>query len=229
MEVQMNTIGIIVAMTSEYELLKKLINKAQEVKLDKFIFIEGFIEDKRVILAKSGIGKVCAAVTTTELIKRFHPNYIINSGLAGGIDDKAKVLDVVVGAEVVYHDVWCGEGNAYGQVQDFPERYVAEQVLIDKIPENNNIHTGLICSGDKFISSQTDLDEIKKQFPQGMAVDMESASIAQVCHIYNIPFLSIRIISDNPGIDNHWQQYQDFWTLAPERNLGLIKNILQKI
>ena len=58
---------------------------------------------------------------------------------------------------------------------------------------------------------------------------MESGAIAQVCHMYNIPFLSLRIISDNPGIDNHWQQYQNFWQQAPQTSLSIIKHILNQI
>lgn len=222
-------VGIVVAMSSEFELLSKLIESPQTVRLNNFLFIEGNIGNKAVILAKSGIGKVCAAVMVTELINKYKPDYIINSGLAGGIDNNIKVLDVVVGSKVVYHDVWCGEGNAYGQVQDFPEYYEADEKLLNKIMENPNLHKGLICSGDKFISNQDELLKIKNDFPLALAVDMESAAIAQVCYIYKVPFLSMRIISDNPGIDNHWQQYQDFWTLAPKMNLSLLKEILQNI
>ena len=225
----MITIGIIVAMSSEFELLKQLMTSPTDKNINNFSFTEGTLNNKKIILAKSGIGKVCAATTTAELINSFHPKYIINSGLAGGIDKKVNVLDVVIGSEVVYHDVWCGEGNAYGQVQDFPAQYTTSPDLLDKIPHNPSIHKGLICSGDKFISNKEELDSIKNVFPQGIAVDMESAAIAQTCHIYKTPFLSIRIISDNPGIDNHWQQYQNFWQLAPEKNLDIIKNIISQI
>ena len=222
----MTTIGIIVAMSKELELIKELITDCKSHKIHNFECIEGEIAGKHVVVMQSGIGKVCAAVATVEFIKAFRPQYIINSGLAGGIDKDCKVMDVVVGSEVVYHDVWCGEGNAYGQVQGLPEKYSANNSLLSEI---SNCHIGLICSGDKFISNSDELANIKEKFPQGLAVDMESGAIAQVCHMYNVPFLSLRIISDNPGIDNHWQQYQDFWQHAPYASLDIIKQVLSKI
>ena len=222
----MTTIGIIVAMNKEFELLKELLSDSKLHQINNLKCAVGNLGDKRIVIMQSGIGKVCAAVATVEFIKKFQPQYIINSGLAGGIDSKCKVMDIVAGSEVVYHDVWCGEGNSYGQVQGLPPRYQANQTLLSYV---SDCHIGLICSGDKFISNSQELSAIKEQFPQGLAVDMESGAIAQVCHIYNIPFLSLRIISDNPGIDNHWQQYQNFWQQAPQTSLSIIKHILNQI
>ncbi len=225
----MVTIGIIVAMESEFNLLKDILEQTHTEEINGLFFTKGSLGNKNIILMKSGIGKVCAAVAACELIKNFKPDYILNSGLAGGISSQCKVLDIVAGTETVYHDVWCGEGNEYGQIQGLPARFSAHEKLLKVLPEHENIHTGLICSGDKFISDAKDLENIKSNFSEALAVDMESAAIAQVCHIYKIPFLSLRIISDNPGIDNHWQQYQNFWQTAPEKNLELIKYILSKI
>ena len=72
------------------------------------------------------------------------------------------------------------------------------------------IHGGLICSGDKFITDRSELNDIKEKFHEGLAVDMESGAIAQICYIYKVPFISFRIISDTPGSDNHWEQYTKF-------------------
>jgi len=228
----MTTIGIIVAMTSEFEFVSEILQNRQESSINGFCFVAGNLEDKNIILLKSGIGKVCSALGAVEMIKNFAPDYIINSGIAGGIDIKTQVMDVVVGAEIVYHDVWCGEGNEYGQVQEFPARYHSNSHLLRSIKNidcNLNIYTGLICSGDKFITDKKELATIKDKFPEGLAVDMESASIAQTCYAYNVPYLSLRIISDTPGVENHWQQYENFWDKAPQNSLRVLRELIKQI
>ncbi len=222
-------IGIIVAMTSEFELVAKILEQPELKKIKHLTFMEGNFQGKQVVLMQSGIGKVCAATTVIELINLFHPDYIINTGLAGGIDKSLSVMDVVLGQNVVYHDVWCGEGNSYGQVQGLPAQYPADAELLNKaskITSDIAIRTGLIASGDKFVSDSAELMAIKHKFPNALAVDMESGAIAQVCHVYNVPFLSLRIISDTPGIENHYQQYLDFWNKAPEKSLEIIRQML---
>ena len=76
----------------------------------------------------------------------------------------------------------------------------------------------VVCTGDRFITNRTELDAIKRRFPAGLAVDMESAAIAQTCYLYGIPFLSFRIISDTPGVEDHSSQYADFWGTMAERS-----------
>lgn len=148
----------------------------------------------RVILTQCGIGKVNAAVGATELIRRFAPDCIVSTGVAGGIDACLKVTDVVASDSLAYHDVWCGDGNEYGQVQGLPAVYkgcvpLLEHALsLNKTGLESRIHSGLICTGDRFITNRTELDAIKRCFPAGLAVDMESAAIAQTCYLYGIPF-----------------------------------------
>ena len=228
----MTTIGIIVAMTSEFEFVSEILHNRQESSINGFCFVSGELDTKKIVLLKSGIGKVCSALGTVEMIKNFAPDYIINSGIAGGIDIKTQVMDIVVGEDIVYHDVWCGEGNEYGQVQEFPARYHSNNHLLQAVKNIDcdlNIYTGLICSGDKFITDKTELATIKNKFPEGLAVDMESASIAQTCYAYNVPYLSLRIISDTPGVENHWQQYENFWNKAPENSLRVLKELIKQI
>ena len=92
----MRRIGIIVAMTSEYGLVKSLMEQAKEVPVRGLLFTEGQIGNVEVVLVKSGIGKVCAAVGTMELIQRYAPDIIVNTGVAGGIDPLTQVMDIVV-------------------------------------------------------------------------------------------------------------------------------------
>lgn len=225
-------IGIIVAMTAEFNLLYNLLEQQEEASFGPFKYVCGQFDDKEVMVMKSGIGKVCAAVGAVEMIKSFQPELIINSGIAGGIDVSSRVMDIVAGKEIVYHDVWCGEGNEYGQVQEFPARYVSDPKLVElvtSIDSDLNVYGGLICSGDQFITEKSELAKIKEKFPDGIAVDMESAALAQVCHLYQIPYLSLRIISDTPGIEDHAAQYANFWSLAPEKSLEVLQHLLRSL
>lgn len=228
----MKTIGVIVAMSSEYELVKSLLTEKQEREDRGICYLEGQVEGCRVILVKSGIGKVCSAVGTVLLIREYAPDVIINTGVAGGIDPLARVMDIVVGEQMVYHDVWCGEGNEYGQIQGLPARFISDRELYRialDIPHEGQVYGGLICSGDQFITDQAALAKIKKRFPEGLAVDMESCSIAQVCYLMDIPFLSYRIISDTPGVENHSGQYRNFWEEAPKRSFLILKELIAHV
>jgi adenosylhomocysteine nucleosidase len=103
-------------------------------------------------------------------------------------------------------------------------------VALNEDPENSTrIHAGLICTGDQFITNREELDKIKSNFPAGLAVDMESAAIAQACYIYGVPFVSFRIISDTPGVDKHIEQYENFWGEMANRSFGVTKRFLSSL
>jgi len=89
-----------------------------------------------------------------------------------------------------------------------------------------SLYKGLVCSGDRFITDPAELSQIKGLFPEGMAVDMESGSIAQVCYLRHVPFLSFRIISDTPGVDGHIDQYNNFWENAPHRSFEILTQLI---
>lgn len=225
-------IGVIVAMSSEQELVSHLLTNKTVKTEDNQIFTEGTIGQHRIVLLQSGIGKVCAAVGAVELIRHYKPDYIINSGVAGSLDKKVGVMDVVIGARTVYHDVDCFTDNPRGQIQGLPLYFEADKKLLhaaSQISVSQTIHIGLTCSGDQFISNSETLRSIKSYFPEGLAVDMESCAIAQVCYMYHVPFLSLRIISDTPGIDDHETQYFDFWKEAPKTSLTIIEQLLKHL
>lgn len=141
-------------------------------------------------------------------------------------------MDVVVSRQIVYHDVWCGEGNVYGQIQGLPARFEGNATLFDcamSLDTPTAIHEGLICSGDKFITDRSELNDIKEKFHEGLAVDMESGAIAQICYIYKVPFISFRIISDTPGSDNHWEQYTNFWETIADRSFEVTHTFLSSL
>lgn len=228
-------IGIITAMSMEHDQIVGLLHNKKELIGGPFKFTEGEVGGNTLVLMQCGIGKVNASAGAVELISRFTPDCIISTGVAGGIDTCLKVMDVVASSHIVYHDVWCGEGNEYGQIQGLPTYFTGNEQLLQcalsLTPEAKEmtIHGGLICSGDKFITDRTELDYIKGKFPKGLAVDMESGAIAQVCHLYQVPFISFRIISDTPGADEHWQQYTNFWQTVAERSFGITHQFLNAL
>lgn len=180
-----------------------------------------------VVIATSGIGKVAAALKTAEIIHNHHPDLIINSGVAGGLQSSLEIGDVVCGKTIAYHDVWCGNPNLYGQVQGFPPFYASDARFVPFL--NQDIKNGLIVSGDKFISSPEDQADILKHFPNALAVDMESAAVAQTCYIYQTPCLVLRLISDTPGVEHHQKQYDRFWETAAEKSFTNLKEFLTKV
>ena len=223
-------------MTSEYEQLATLLADVEKCEKDGISYLVGRISSNEIILRQCGIGKVNAAIGTAELIRSFAPDAIVSTGVAGGIDTSLAVMDVVVSSSIVYHDVWCGMGCEYGQVQGLPavfsaseKLYKAAESLNDDSENITRIHAGLICTGDQFITSREELDKIKSNFPAGLAVDMESAAIAQTCYIYAVPFVSFRIISDTPGVDNHIEQYENFWGEMANRSFGVTRSFLSKL
>ena len=221
-------LAIIVAMQSEFDLVKNIFEDYEEIFEDNISFIKGKITEHEVVLMKSGIGKVNSAVQLAELINVFKPCYVINTGVAGGIDKSLKVGDLVISEKCAYHDVWCGEGE-WGQVQGLPLYFESSEVLLQKFREisNKNTHFGLICTGDQFITQNVVLQNVKQNFPASLAVDMESAAMAHVCYLRKIPFISIRVISDTPFAEKeNINQYFDFFQTAPKLTFEILKKII---
>ncbi|MBR1785159.1 MAG: 5'-methylthioadenosine/S-adenosylhomocysteine nucleosidase [Bacteroidales bacterium] len=198
-------IGVIIAMDIEYQQMRTLLGGDS-----------GRLGGNEIQLWQCGIGKVNAAVGTMRLAAEHAPCAIVSTGLAGGIDPTMRVMDVLAASQSLHHDVWCGMGCERGQVQGLPTRFDADPHLLRAAEEagksfDGRLVTGLICTGDQFITDREAQATIKRNFPDGMACDMESAAIAQTCHLLHIPFISLRVISDTPGhTDNHAQQWEDF-------------------
>ena len=208
-----------------------------------------FPEDK-VILQKSGIGKVNAAIQAVEMIRQYKPDVIISSGCAGGNGDDVNVQDVVVSSELAYHDVYCGTAidstTVYGQVQGLPARFQADPYLLKKATDisHSSLHTphsslptphspkivpGLIVTGDWFVDSKEKMREIIGHFPEAKAVDMESCAIAHTCYINKVPFISFRVISDIPLRDTDASQYHNFWDTIAENSFQVTKTFIESL
>ena len=208
-----------------------------------------FPEDK-VILQKSGIGKVNAAIQAVEMIRQYKPDVIISSGCAGGNGDDVNVQDVVVSSELAYHDVYCGTAidstTVYGQVQGLPARFQADPYLLKKATDishsslhtpHSSLHTphspkivpGLIVTGDWFVDSKEKMREIISHFPEAKAVDMESCAIAHTCYINKVPFISFRVISDIPLRDTNAAMYHNFWDTIAENSFQVTKTFIESL
>lgn len=226
------TIGVLTAMSVEYHQVAGMLQDTKTMSSGPQEFLVGKVGESKVVLLQSGIGKTNAATGVTNLIMTFHPDCIISTGVAGGIDTRLDVMDVVIGREVCYHDVFCGEGCDPGQVQGLPKLFTGDERLVKiatTLETDVHIVPGLICTGDQFITNRDELDAIKEKYPQGLAVDMESAAIAQVCHLWNVPFLSFRIISDTPGVKAHFKQYLNFWDTMADKSFAVTKEFLSHI
>ena len=219
-------------MSVEYNQVAGMLQDTETVSSGPQGFLVGKVGESKVVLLQSGIGKTNAATGVTNLIMTFHPDCIISTGVAGGIDTRLDVMDVVIGSEVCYHDVFCGEGCDPGQVQGLPRLFTGDERLVKiatTLETDVHIVPGMICTGDQFITNRDELDAIKEKYPQGLAVDMESASIAQVCHLWSVPFLSFRIISDSHDDGQQLKNYTDFWQSMAERSFGVIDALMHAL
>ncbi|MCR5821279.1 MAG: 5'-methylthioadenosine/adenosylhomocysteine nucleosidase [Bacteroidaceae bacterium] len=204
-------IGVLSAMTKEHDQLVHMLADARQETDGRMTFTVGMSGSNTLIMMQCGIGKVNAAVGAAMLIKRYAPDVIISTGCAGGIKEGMNVMDVVISTQVAYHDVSI-PGCDRGQVQGLPALFKSDEQLVEIAVQNSQkTHCGLIVSGDQFISDAKQLSDIKTAFPDAVAVDMESAAIAQTCFLMQVPFISFRILSDTPGADHHLQQYHTFW------------------
>lgn len=217
-------IAIITAMQSEFDAVNSLYQFTGS-KTEKTASAYG----KEILLIKSGMGKVNAAIATQ---KAFYngADMVITTGLAGGIDTSLEQGDIVLAKKTCYHDVWCGEPNAYGQVQDLPLNYEAQVNIIEKIAKAApDFRLGLTVTGDQFVTDVEKLKEIKRAFPEALATDMESAAVAQTCYVNNIPYLSLRIISDVVGKEGQIEQYENFWQQVPNKAADMVDRVLKAL
>ena len=226
-------IAIIVAMDKEFIRIKELLEQVEETAIGGRSYTSGRLGNNELVLHQCGIGKVNAAIGVTELIRLFNPDLVVSTGCAGGASDMLEVTDVVVSSQLAYHDVYCGYAlgeTVYGQVQGMPARYTTPREIVEKaLACGERIHEGLIVTGDWFVDDQEKMRSIIRLFPEAMAVDMESAAIAQTCHVFGIPFVSFRVISDIPLKDTKASQYHDFWAHVAETSFATTRRFLEQL
>ncbi|MFZ7134612.1 MAG: 5'-methylthioadenosine/adenosylhomocysteine nucleosidase [Eubacteriales bacterium] len=228
-------VGIIGAMEKEIALLKEgmIIKDTKEVA--SLMFYKGELEGHDVIIVKSGIGKVNAAMCTQILIDQFQVSMVINTGVAGALHHDLEIGDIVVSTDTMQHDIDASIfGDPKGTIPGMPiSIFNADEKLlavIDEILKENkykNIYKGRILTGDQAIGN----NEIKKELYQGFkgyCVEMEGGAIAHVCHLNGIPFLIIRAISDKADEEVE-MNYMQFLEMAAKKSSDLLKNILSKV
>lgn len=228
-------IGIIGAMDEEVEILKDLIENRKEERIAGSRFFSGKLYQHDVVLLQSGIGKVNAAIGTTLLNQLFDPDYVINTGSAGGFNPELNVGDVVISSEVRHHDVDVTAFDyEYGQVPQMPAAFVPDSFLVDlaekaaKDAIDVTIVKGLIATGDSFMSDSARVAFIKEKFPTLQAAEMEAAAIAQVCYQFKTPFVIIRSLSDIAGSDASIS-FDQFLETAAKNSAHLILKMVKEI
>lgn len=227
-------IGIIGAMEQEVALLASLIKSPLEQNIAGVRFISGKLKEQEVVLLRSGVGKVNAAMATTLLHQIFEPTKVINIGSAGGLIEGMNIGDIIISNETLHHDVDataidCEIGALPGMPKSYPSDVDLVKLVSCILPELGiDYKIGLIGTGDAFIADQTRVAEIKKNFPGILAVEMEAAAIAQVCHLYQTPFIVIRALSDLPDQENPMSfiEYLDF---AAKNSANIVLNLLSSL
>ena len=228
-------IGIIGAMDIEVE---ELINSMDDIKketISRIDFYEGKLQDKDVVVAKCGVGKVHAAICTQTMILKYAPDIIINTGVAGSLSPDLNIADIVISDGVVQHDFDISPfGKPVGLITGIDlikipcnEELVKQLVKAAEVLEGTNIAVGTVASGDQFICSKEKKDYIVNNF-NALCTEMEGASIGHVCFINDVNFCIVRAMSDKAdGTAN--MDFDVFVKIAVEKSIKLVNNFLKQL
>ena len=204
----MEIYGIIGAMDSEVKhLVARMTDTRQETYAGR-TFTVGNLCGKPAVVVKSGIGKVAAAITAQTLIDRFAVTALINTGMAGGLDERLAIKDLVVATGAVQHDFDLtafghAPGYMYGEDDSHPTVFTADEELSQRaltaarrvLPVTSKAITGTVASGDIFVDDSAVKSRIRQTF-MAVATEMEGAAIAQTAAENGVPFAIVRVISD---------------------------------
>ena len=219
-------IGIIVAEEKELLAVKEIMTTIEEINIYEKIFYKGSIENKNVVVVKSNVGKVNSARVCQILIDRFNPSLVINVGTAGSVDNKLDIGDIVVANKLVQYDFDVTPfGRKIGEIENIGEHIEVKKELLELF-NDMNVNIGCIASGDKFIVKREEKDNIRNNF-NALCIEMEGASIAQVCYLDNIPFLVIRSITDK--LDGSSKiDFETFLESSSKKVTSILKEVLKK-
>lgn len=227
-------IGIIGAMDEEVNRLKAAMSETEIISKASMDFYSGVLCGKNVVVVKSGIGKVNAAVCTQILADAFHVGSIINTGIAGSLNNDINIGDIVLSTDTLQHDV---DAVAFGyepgqiprmDVLSFP----ADEKLIDSAYNackaacpDVGVFKGRVVSGDQFIADSSVKEKIKSRFG-GFCTEMEGAAIAQAAYLNHIPYIVVRAISDKAD-DSASVDYPVFEKKAIENLVNMMKKFVE--
>lgn len=232
----MKKIGIIGAMELEVEALKAELSVSRIEKKAGMEFFEGTLNGAQVVIVRSGVGKVNAALCTQILADLFQVTHIINTGVAGSLNAKLDIGDILISTDALHHDVDAtifgyrpGEVPQLG-IREFPadERLakLAKEACEKTNPDIKAV-LGRVVSGDQFISSKEVKTHLIESF-HGDCAEMEGASIAHGAYLNNIPFVIIRAISDKAD-DSAEMDYPVFEAAAAKHSAALVRELVKNI
>lgn len=232
----MSIIGIIGAMDEEVSILKDRMVLKEVKTIASMDFYHGTLEGKEVVIVRSGIGKVNAAVCTQILVNVYNVTTVINTGVAGSLRNEINIGDIVLSKDALNHDMDAtGFGYELGIIPRMDNSiFVADEKLVElakKVCEEVNpditTHVGRVVSGDQFISDREKKEMLVNTF-DGYCTEMEGAAIAQTAYLNKIPYLVIRAISDKA--DNSAEMdYSEFERKAIEHTVKLVTGLLNAI
>ena len=232
----MKTIGIIGAMEVEVAILKEKMEDVRIIKKASMDFYEGILAGKKVVVVRSGIGKVNAGICAQILADVFSVDAIINTGSAGSLNKNINIGDIVLSTDVVQHDMDAtGFGYRKGQIPQMPVfffnaddnlRRLAAEVCKEVNPDIQ-VFEGRIASGDQFVCDQDVKNRIVSEF-SAYATEMEGAAIGQAAYLNEIPFLVVRAISDKAD-GSAQMDYSEFEKAAVDHSVRLTLNMLARI
>ena len=211
-------IGIIGAMSEEVANLKAAMSDVNVYNAAGMDFYQGTLNSREVVVVRSGIGKVNAAVCSQILADRFHVKVIINTGIAGSLRNEINIGDIVLSEDTLQHDM---DATGFGRIIE------AAKECCKKVVPDIGVHVGRIVSGDQFVSDKEKKSWLIKTF-EGYCTEMEGAAIAQTAYLNKIPFLIIRAISDKAD-DSAKMNYEEFEAKAIEHSVKLVKELVQKL
>ena len=230
----MNKIGIIGAMELEVEQLKSEMNIENTSTKAGIDFYEGTLNGTNLVIARSGVGKTNAALCAQIMIDMYNVTHIINTGVAGSLNIKLDIGDILVSDDALHHDMDAtifgykpGEVPQLG-MREFKADETLKKLAVEACTEvNKDIHvlTGRVVSGDQFISSKDVKERLISEY-NGDCAEMEGASIAHVATLNNIPFVIIRAISDKAD-DSAEMDYPTFETAAAKHSARLVERMME--
>ena len=230
-------IAIVSAMHEELAAVLALMPDEQRVTLAGRDFWRGHLHGQDVIAVLARIGKVAAATTATLLAQHFQVRAVLFTGVAGGLGPGVNVGDVVVAREFLQHDLDASpifprhEVPLYGL-----SRFPADAAWVDALAAaagvalpQARVHQGLVVSGDRFVSTTAEASALQAELPEALAVEMEGAAFAQVCHDFGLPFAAVRTISDRADDAAHGDFTRFVQTVASPHSAAIVDALLRAL
>ena len=252
------TLGIVSAMQEELSAVLEQV-QARPIDYAGRTFWQGHWGGVPVVAVLSRIGKVAAATTVTTLLHRFDVNQVVMTGVAGGLADSVCVGDAVVADAFVQHDLDASplfpryEVPLYGVSQFGVDAHLSGlllqaahealfradwRVALSELTEDTaardgvrpaRVHRGLVASGDRFVSSADESQRLRRELPDALAVEMEGAAMAQVCHDHGVPFAGVRLISDRADDTAHVDFLRFIRDVAAPASAAVMQGLVQRL